>query len=108
MPKTRISLLEEYIKESPGDPFLHYALALELRQTDPARTARLFTYLLAKHPDYLGTYYQAGIFYATHNQPDLAIQTIQKGMQLAQALGEWKTKNELAALLEELKDDQEE
>lgn len=57
MNSERIKLLEQYVEDDPNDPFNLYALALEYQKQNPAKAGKLFELLLAKHPDYLPTYY---------------------------------------------------
>ncbi|MBK8043883.1 MAG: tetratricopeptide repeat protein [Haliscomenobacter sp.] len=82
----RLIQLLELLEETPGDPFLLFALAKEyekLEDTDQALDYYLF--LEQSHPDYVGLYYHLGKLYETLDQPDRALATYQKGMEIARA-----------------------
>ena len=81
----RIKKLLEYLKEDPDDPFLLYALALEYQKSDNLQAKKYFDQLLHDHPDYLGTYYQAGHFYEKSGKKDKALKIFEKGMAKAEA-----------------------
>ena len=74
MNHNRIQLLRQYIEEEPGDPFNVYALAMEFLEEEPEQARVLFDQLLAKHPDYLATYYHAASLYAEAGDRDKAAQ----------------------------------
>ncbi len=59
MQKERIAQLENYLLESPEDPFLRYALATEYRATDRAKAWEYFSQILENHPEYAPVYYHA-------------------------------------------------
>lgn len=91
----RLAQLQEFLKESPNDPFLKYALTMEyvkLGEEDQALAG--FEDLLSAHEDYVGTYYHFGKFLESKHEQDRAIEIYEKGMQIAQqkrnfhALGE--------------------
>jgi len=68
MNRNRISMLEKFMLEEPADPFPVYALALEYQVTEKNKAQELFERLLRDHPDYLPTYYLAGIFFLEQNE----------------------------------------
>jgi len=80
----RLQQLIEFLKESPGDAFLMYALAteyLKLGHTDDA--LRRFETLVEEHPDYVGTYYHLGKLYEALGRQAEAVAIYEKGMQAA-------------------------
>lgn len=83
MNSTRLNQLLKFLEESPDDPFIHYALALEYKSTDPEQAMRFFTFLLKNYPDYLPTYYQAGQFLEEQGKIDEARLYYQQGISLA-------------------------
>ncbi len=83
MNSSRVNQLLKFLEESPDDPFVRYALALEYKATDPEQASRLFDYLLENHPDYLPTYYQAGQFLEERGMLVEARKRYQHGMLLA-------------------------
>jgi len=65
MELTRIEFLEESLRSDPNSAFLRYALAMEFMNAGRGEEAwTQFEHLLAHHPDYAATYYQAGKFLA--------------------------------------------
>lgn len=90
----RIEKLLIFLKETPQDPFLLYALATEYR-TDSAEMAKeYFEQLLQFHPDYLPVYYQAAHLFWEMKLFDKACATFEKGIAIA------KTKNDMKTLAE--------
>lgn len=80
----RLQQLIEFLKDSPGDPFLSYALAteyLKLGRTEEA--LRHYEALVHDHPDYVGTYYHLGKLYEALDRHADAVATYEKGMQAA-------------------------
>ena len=54
---TRLDQLNEFLKETPEDPFLKYAIAAEyLKLNDEQEARRRFEQLIDSNPDYVGTY----------------------------------------------------
>ena len=102
MEKTRLEMLEQFVKDSPEDSFCWYGLALEYqslgRVDDAVQTLRK---LVKMDPDYSSAYLQLGILLRDSN-PKEAKTVFQEGVQAAQRKGEWKNKNEMAGALQEL------
>lgn len=91
----RIEQLSEFLKESPQDPFLHYAITMEyLKLGDDDKTRKCFEQLVLDFPDYVGTYYHFGKFLEKIEEKDLAITIYNRGIEAARnarnmhALGE--------------------
>ncbi len=104
----RLAHLRQLLADEPHDPFNAYALALELRAVDPTEALGYFDHLLARHPTYLATYYQAAALFADLNQPDRAFAVYEQGIVLATDQKNNRTRQELErarqALEEELND----
>ncbi len=95
---TRLEKLREFLKESPQDPFLHYAIASELlKEEDVAGALAGFEGLVRDFPDYVGTYYHLGKLYEQSGQMEEAASTYRKGMLVAQRAGDRNALNELNA-----------
>lgn len=93
----RLEQLHGFLKESPKDAFLHYAIATELLQLGRVEEAREgFEAVVRDFPDYVGTYYHLGKLYESLGLTEDAIQTFEKGIAAAtfaknhHALGELK------------------
>lgn len=91
----RINSLRHMLDEAPDDPFLIYALALELKPLDAGESLSLFEALLQNHPDYLPTYYHAAAALRRAGQRLQALQVYEKGMALARQQNDMKTLAEL-------------
>ncbi|MDF2157852.1 tetratricopeptide repeat protein [Algoriphagus sp. CAU 1675] len=91
----RLTLLREFLKEEPNNPFNWYTLALELREKDLEEAARIFRKLLLDFPDYLPSYYAAAHHFTEMDEIAEAKSTFEKGINLAKAQKEDKTMKEL-------------
>jgi hypothetical protein len=91
----RISQLEAFAKEDPGDPFNHYALALEYLKADATKALAQFEDLLKFHPDYLPTYYPFAHLLIDMKQDVKGEEIFKLGIEKARLLGEMKTLREL-------------
>jgi len=94
----RLQQLTEFLKESPDDPFLTYALAteyLKLGYTDDA--LHHYEALVSNHPDYVGTYYHLGKLYETLGRQADAVVTYELGMHAARKKRDMHALSELQA-----------
>ena len=92
----RINELKKIIEIDPDDPFLHYALGLELKKSgDQAKAKQCFDKILKFFPDYLPVYYQAAHLFIDLEEYGLAKSTFESGIRLATQKNENKTLNEL-------------
>lgn len=102
----RIEQLKAFLKESPEDAFLNYALATEfvgLGEDDKAEG--IFRILLEKHPDYIATYYHLGKLLERKAEKEEAIIIYEKGIEKAKKTGERHSLSELQSALLELQYD---
>lgn len=97
---SRLEQLWEFYLDDPGDPFNHYAYALELAKTDKGKAADHLQKLIEDKPDYLPAYYQAAVLNINLNQD--ARKNIEQGIEKAKAQNNRKAQNELQALLDDL------
>lgn len=102
----RIRMLEEMLLESPGDAFCLYALALEYASADGdnEKAIDLLAALKSLHPEYLPLYYQFGLVYKETGHPDLALNVLKEGIELALSTGDAHTLAELRFLMEDIED----
>jgi tetratricopeptide (TPR) repeat protein len=107
MNNERIQQLIRFVQEEPGDPFNHYALAVEFMTDQPALARPYFDELLTNHPDYLPTYYHAAALYANLGEHEKANALYDKGIDLARTLGKQKTLLELQRAKQALADENE-
>ena len=103
---SRIEQLQLFLKESPEDAFLNYALATEyVGLGDDEKAEGIFRMLLEKHPDYIATYYHLGKLLERKTDKDAAIQIYEKGIEKAKKSGERHSLSELQSALLELQYD---
>ncbi|SHN26818.1 hypothetical protein SAMN04488057_11536 [Cyclobacterium lianum] len=91
----RVSLLLQYVKEEPENPFNIYALALEYQNQDKEKASFYFNKLLKEHKSYLPTYYHAALLFAALDQAEKAEKTFLDGIALADKLDDSHAKREL-------------
>jgi predicted Zn-dependent protease len=102
----RIEELNRMLAESPEDPFLQYALALETEKAGMLQDAiRNMQVLLNHDADYLPAYYQLARLLIADQKNTAASLIIDRGIQLAQKLNNRHTLAELRMLAEEISDD---
>lgn len=105
MKTKRQEQLEAMLDEEPDDPFIHYALALELFRSDElAQYQAKLEWLRENHSSYLATYFQLGKWYAHQGEILKAINVYTSGMILAEEQKNNKTLLELKGALEELEE----
>jgi Flp pilus assembly protein TadD len=103
MSTTRISQLQKFIEQSPTDPFLHHALALELiKEGDEQGAERHFRTNLDAMPDYVATYYHLGKLMERDGRTEDAMNIYERGMVVAKAGGDMHTYSELQSAYEDL------
>ena len=99
----RIKSLLSFLKESPNDPFLHFALAKEWEgQGDFQRSLEKYEFLRMHHPDYVGTYYHLGKLYEHFDRQEDAMQCYEEGIKVANAAKDMHSASELRGALDEL------
>ena len=99
----RIEQLKSFLAQSPNDPFLHHALALEYVKAEDDITAQTyFERNLHADETYLATYYHLGKLLERKGRADEAMSIYEKGMATARAGNDNHTYNELQAAYEDL------
>lgn len=93
---SKLEQLQDFLKETPQDPFLHYALANEyLKLGNEQESLVRFVAITEQFPDYVGTYYHLGKLLEKLNRTDEAIIYYEKGMVVAQSKRNMHALNEL-------------
>jgi Tfp pilus assembly protein PilF len=101
----RIEQLKAFLKNSPADSFVQHALALEyIKRGDDATARELFENVLAKHEDYVGSYYHLAKLLERTGEREAAIAVYEKGLAKCKALNENHAYNELLSAYEDLMD----
>lgn len=101
---SRLEKLQEFLKETPNDPFLIYGIALEYNNLDKNQAKIYFNKLLTEFSEYLPTYYHAGKLEEEFHNFEEAISIYKKGIELAQQQGDRHAKSELETALFEIED----
>ena len=99
MSAERLSQLREMLSEDPGDLFLRYAIALELKRegTMELAVSDLET-LLKEHPDHIASYYQLAIMLADLGRTTDALSVCKAGALQCLVTGDRKARAELLEL----------
>lgn len=107
MQKNRLDNLLSLLEKEPNDPFLLYATAFEYESMGEEGSAmELYEKLLAQHPEYLPTYYQAGLLKFRQSAIDESLTILNKGVELATAQKEQKTLRELREAINMVEDEE--
>lgn len=103
---SRKEQLLSFLKESPEDSFLNYALAQEfIGEGNDTEAEKIFISLLSNDPEYTATYYHMGKLLERKAQKDDAMDMYRKGIVMAKKKGEQHTLSELQSALLELEYD---
>lgn len=99
----RIALLKKYMEQTPDDPFLNHALALEyVKKGETDKAIVLFEKLLEKDPEYIGSYYHLGKALEGKGATKKAAAVYEKGLEVAGKLGDNHARSELQAAYDDL------
>jgi Tfp pilus assembly protein PilF len=101
----KIEKLKSFLKNSPEDPFLKHALALEyIKLGDEPHARILFLDILKLDPSYIGSYYHLARLLERAGEQENAKTWYEKGMIAAKQAGDGHAYNELQAAYEDLID----
>lgn len=108
MENSRIEQIKTFLKESPEDAFLNYALAIEYLGINNTNEAKIiFENLIQNNPDYSATYYHFGKLIQNQGNRELAISIFENGIKIADKNKELHAAAELRSALNELLYDEE-
>ena len=101
----KIEKLRSFLSDSPEDPFLNHALALEyIKIGNDSEARRLFLNILTLDPSYIGSYYHLARLLERAGETENAKAWYEKGMIAAKQSGDNHAYNELQAAYEDLID----
>lgn len=96
MSNDRLEQLHNFLKASPEEPFILYAIATEyIKKAELSKALFYFQELINKRPDYVGAYYHFGKLYEALGRKEDAIVTYQKGMLVAKQANDLHAFSEL-------------
>ena len=99
----RIAKLFEFLRESPGDLFLQYALAMEyIGLKEHAEAEKILVEIISSDPVYVPAFQQLGQLYEHLEMEDRAIETYQRGIAAARIRQEHKAEREMQTALDAL------
>ena len=97
---SRREKLEEMLKSSPDDVFLHYALALDsISHGDTAAGSAGFEQALMLDPKYVPAYFQLGQVLAGGGNTSEAQSVIRNGIDVAREVGDAHAEREMSGFL---------
>ncbi len=101
--ETRVTALQEILKDNPNDAFARYALGLEYSGAGETDTALAeFAKLLESHPDYTNGYFMAAQALARAERTEEARAMLGKGIESAQRTNNRHALSEMEAMMDEL------
>ncbi len=100
---SRIEKIIEMLSIGGKDSFLQHALALEyIKLGKDGEALAQFNDLLEREPDYVGSYYHKAKLLEKNGKIDEALDTYEKGMEVAKRLNDKHSYSELMMAKEEL------
>ena len=97
---TRREKIEAMLADSPQDPFLNYALALEWEKEDqPEKSLTLFRTLMESDPPYVPAFFMAGQLLVKLDRLEEAATALTRGATNADAQGDDHAAAEMRAFL---------
>lgn len=106
MSSKRLEQLMGFLKASPTEPFILFAIAKEHEGLGELEKAlEFYTQAVTGSPDYIGTYYHLGKLYQQLGEDKKAFFTYKQGMEIAKKAGDQHSLSELAGAKMALGDD---
>ena len=106
MSTDRLAQLQALLAEEPGDVFLRYAIALELRRLERMDEAMMHLEdLLTDHPEHVPSHHQLALMYASLGRIPEAVEAAKAGALQALVQGDRKARTELLELVAGLTDE---
>ncbi|MBL7950478.1 MAG: hypothetical protein JNM62_02055 [Flavobacteriales bacterium] len=106
MSAERLGQLRTMLAEEPGDLFIRYAIALELRREGNMEQAIEDLHaILIEEPGHIASYYQLALMLADTGRIQQAIETCEAGAMRCLVTGDRKARAELIELKNALSED---
>ena len=101
----RLQQLRVLLSEEPGDVFVRYAIALELKRLGKLDEALAdLESLQADEPGHIATYYQLALLLAEAGRAEEAMQACEAGALRCVLVGDRKARSELLSLKQSLQE----
>lgn len=101
-PQDRLEYLRGLLAEDPNEPFLHYAICLEIMKKDGEAALPLFRELLLAHPSYLPAYFQTARLMAENGLTNEAIEVLDLGLPVAESQSDFHALSEMKGLKQDI------
>jgi len=103
---SRIEQLQSFLKESPKDSFITFAIAKEYEKVNDLENAEIYYRAIEKNePEYVGLYYHLGKLLFNQNRLQEAWDIYSSGMAVAKSQKDQHALNELAGARMEIDED---
>lgn len=103
MDTNRLDQLTEMLEQDPNDPFIRYALALELKKHGRMDEALdRFEETIGRSPDYVPAYFMIGQLLAELGRETDASHRLREGIAMAQRQGDSHAQGEMQEFLDSL------
>jgi Tfp pilus assembly protein PilF len=100
---TRLEKIKEMLEADPMDVFLVFGLAMEYAKTgDHQQASQYFERALQINPEYIPAYFQQANMYLSTGEPDKARELLEKGIAVANRIGDSHAAGEMTELLHTL------
>jgi predicted TPR repeat methyltransferase len=96
---SRAEKLHAMLAQTPDDPFLLYALAMEMKKTDSAAALELLERTIAIDPKQCYAYFQLGQTHESAGDVDSAKSAYRRGIAAADKYGDDHAKQEILGAL---------
>lgn len=92
----RIEQLKGFLDSDPDDSFVRFALAQEYTKMGTLKAALdAYKYIEQNDPNYVGVYYHLAKLYEELTEPELALDTYEKGIEIAKKIPDFHALSEL-------------
>ena len=101
--KSRLEQFKEFVEMEPEDTFCRYALAMEYMGAEQYDEAvHHFTEVIRLDSGYSAAYFQAGLASQRAGNIEQAKKFLRDGIETASKKGDWHTRDEMTAALDQL------
>lgn len=99
----RLETLKQLVAQTPADPFVRYALAVEhTKAGELAEAAAQYEAIVGANPDYTAAYFQCGQVLERLGRVDEARRFYKRGIEVTTKSGEGHARDQLQAALDAL------